>query len=112
MNEKLALSWSQILEMLDSGLCTLGSHSATHPDFRSLSYDEILKDIQASVSKIKEKTKKDVFHFSYPHSFRTDNAERAVVKLGMQTAAMGYGGSVKLPVDGYCLPRNYIVEPE
>lgn len=110
-SDNLTLGWDQLAEMSEEGLCTIGSHSVTHPNMIKVSKAEVKFEMEESIKIIKDKIKKDVSHFSYPHSFWSQEVEDTVKKTGFKTAVMGYGGSIRWRANQYKLPRRYIVQP-
>ena len=106
----LSLSWSEIKEMVDSGLCTIGSHTVSHPGLTRISLDDCSRELQESRHIIKDIIGCDVIHFSYPHSMYNEAVCEAVAKAGYKTAALGYGGSIRLGDNGYRLNRRFIVQ--
>jgi peptidoglycan/xylan/chitin deacetylase (PgdA/CDA1 family) len=109
--DSLTLNWDQIAEMCEEGLCTIGSHSVTHPNMIKISDADLKFELEESIKIVKNKIRKDVFHFSYPHSFWSPEVEEAVKQTGFKTAVMGYGGSIRWRDNKYKLPRKYIVQP-
>lgn len=61
------LEWTQISEMIHSGLITIGSHGSSHTIATSLSEDEFRKELQASKTRIIEMTRARCELFSYPN---------------------------------------------
>jgi peptidoglycan/xylan/chitin deacetylase (PgdA/CDA1 family) len=110
-SDNLTLSWNQIVEMTKEGLCTIGSHSISHPDLRKITDAELKYELEESKKNIESKINKQVSHFSYPHSFWSQEIEDTVKKTGYKTATMGYGGAVRWRANQYKLPRRYIVQP-
>jgi peptidoglycan/xylan/chitin deacetylase (PgdA/CDA1 family) len=111
INDNLTMSWEQLTEMSESGLCTIGSHSVTHPDMRKITETDLQYELEESMRIIKSRIKKEVLHFSYPHSFRNQEVEDALKRTGFRTAVMGYGGSIRWHDNRFKLPRKYIVQP-
>lgn len=107
----LALSWQQIKEMVDSGLCTIGSHSISHPGLTRIRLDSCRHELEKSRQVIMDKIGVDAVHFSYPHSMENDSVRKAVSEAGYISAALGYGGSIRLGDDELRLNRKYIVQP-
>lgn len=107
----LALSWQQIKEMVDSGLCTIGSHSISHPGLTRISLDSCRHELNKSRKIIMDKIDFNAVHFSYPHSMENDIVRKVVSDAGYITAALGYGGSIRLGNDLLRLNRKYIVQP-
>ena len=111
-NEDLTLNWNQIIEMSEQGLCTIGSHSVTHPNLTKISDSDLRFELNQSIQIIEKKINKEVFHFSYPHSFWSHRVENEIKDTKLVTATMGYGGSIRWHDNKYKLPRKYIVQPQ
>ena len=110
-NNRLSLSWDQIKEMVDSGLCTVGSHSVTHSNLLKISKEELIRELNESIKIIEIKIQQEVFHFSYPHSFWNIQIEKEIRKTKFKTATLGYGGSIRWLDNKFKLSRNYITQP-
>jgi len=108
---RLALSWSQLKEMVNSGWCTIGSHSMTHPGLTRLCLDEVRKELLDSRKVIEENLGVKVKHLSYPHSMFNADIQKIVKELGFQSATLGYGGKVRIKDNPYQLNRRYIIQP-
>lgn len=61
------LTWPQIKQMQASGLVAFGSHTCTHRRLRSLSDEEIVKEITQSKQILEEKLGVPVVSFCYPY---------------------------------------------
>lgn len=109
-NKELALTWEQVQKMNREGLCTIGSHSVSHPDLRKATDAELLYELTESKKIIEARINKPVIHFSYPHSCWSQEIEDAVKKTGFKTATMGFGGSVRWQANKHKLQRKYIVQ--
>ena len=110
-NEGLALTWKQVQEMSNNELCTIGSHSVSHPDLRKITDAELKYELHESKTMIEAKINKQVLHFSYPHSFWSQKVKNALRQEGFKTATMGYGGKIRSDNDKFNLPRKHIVQP-
>lgn len=106
----VALTWVQLNEMVDSGLCTMGSHTVSHPGLDRIGQQECISELLNSRKRIKEMLSVDAAHFSYPHSMKNEFVQKAVAEAGYVSAVMGYGGSVKKSDDLYQLNRKYIIQ--
>lgn len=60
------MSWEQINEMQDSGLVSFGSHTLSHRRLRSLTDEEIVREITESKRVLEEKLGRPVTAFCYP----------------------------------------------
>ena len=110
MCEKQALTWKQLKEMVDSGLCTVGSHSMTHPGLTRISMEEVRRELTESKRIIEEHLPIRVEHFSYPHSMESPEIQTILKETGYRTATMGYGGKVRKGDNLYRLNRRYIIQ--
>lgn len=72
------LKWPQIVEMMESGLVTLGAHTHTHPDMRFLSSSEVQLEIEASDKAFLRYLDQTPNHFAYPWGYWAADADVAV----------------------------------
>lgn len=91
----LSLSWEQLGRMCSEGLCTIGSHTVSHPRLDSLSENEVERELRVSKQRIEEVLNVEVKHFSFPYGFNNDAVMQAVWKAGYMSAVLGYGGSTR-----------------
>ena len=108
--QKLALTWEQLREMVDSGLCTIGAHSMTHPGLTRIPINEVRHELTESKRIIEEHLPIRVEHFSYPHSMENSEIQTLLKETGYKTATMGYGGKVRKGDNLYKLNRRYIIQ--
>ena len=106
----LALSWEELREMVDSGLCTIGSHTVSHPGLTRIGAEECRRELTASREIIRERLGLDAVHLSYPHSMENDAVRKMVAEAGYASASLGYGGNVRMGDDAYRLHRKFIVQ--
>lgn len=106
----LSLSWEEIREMVDSGLCTIGSHTVSHPGLTRIGQDACLHELVESRRLIKERLGLDAVHLSYPHSMENGCVQEMVLKAGYVSATLGYGGSIRKGDDVFRLHRKFIVQ--
>jgi len=106
----LALSWSELREMVESGLCTIGSHTVSHPGLTRVGAEACRRELEASRQIIKDRLGLDAVHLSYPHSMENGAVRQMVMEAGYTSAALGYGGSIRKGDDLYCLQRKFIVQ--
>ena len=71
-----AMTWSQIVEMSNDPLCTIGGHSVSHPAFSSLKEKEIRFEIEEGVKRLQNHIKKPITHFAYPYGSLNEVNER------------------------------------
>ena len=109
--KQLALTWEQLGEMVESGLCTVGSHSMTHPGLTRVSLTEVKWELSESKRVIEAHLPVTVKHLSYPHSMTSTQIQQLVKSAGYMSATLGYGGGIRVKDNPYQLYRHYIVQP-
>ncbi len=92
---EMALTVEQIKEMADSGLCTIGNHTVSHPNLLSLSAIEQKYEIETAQKKLQELTGSPVKHFAYPYGYYNHDTLDVIGKLGIETAVLTWGGKVR-----------------
>lgn len=98
------LAWSEIREMLDSGLLTLGAHTHTHADLRVCDAGEITAEIERSNELIAQRTGVEPLHFTYPWGYWTESADR-IVRSAYDSATLGSGSPVTSNTDVFKVNR-------
>ena len=106
-----SLTWKQIREMVDSGLCTVGSHTCSHPALTRIPEEKIREELSLSKQQIIEHLGVEPVCFSYPHSMENSEVQALVKENGYNCAFMGFGGSVHKGDNPLKLNRKYIVQP-
>ena len=110
LTKDLAISWEQLKEMVGSGLCTIGSHTSSHPGLTRLPADNEVSEIIDSKTLIEQRLNLSVKHFSYPHSIYDDSVISVIKDSGFASAALGYGGRIRKGDNRYMLNRRHIVQ--
>ena len=108
--EQLALTWEQLGEMVASGLCTMGSHSMTHPGLTRVPMKVVQQELEESKRIIEAHLPITVRHLSYPHSMTNQEIQQMVKSSGYVSATLGYGGNIRVKDHPYQLYRHYIVQ--
>ncbi len=98
-----ALGWGQILAMLDSGLATVGSHTHTHRDLRSVPPQEIRQEMLQADQIIKERSGVVPQHFAYPWGYWSPVAHQVATEE-YKTAVLG-GSTKRVATDFHRLHR-------
>lgn len=110
LTKRVSLTWNQIQEMVDSGLCVIGSHTCSHPALTRVSEERIQEELSMAKQQIIEHLGKEPVYFSYPHSMENSEVRTLVKQTGHKAAFMGYGGSVHKGDDLFKLNRKHIVQ--
>lgn len=87
------VTWSQVCEIANRGLVSIGSHSVSHPSLTKLSTDELNYELSASKQKIETETGFKVHAFCYPNGQVSDinkQTREAVIHAGYEYALAAY----------------------
>jgi peptidoglycan/xylan/chitin deacetylase (PgdA/CDA1 family) len=80
------LTWSQVIEMSESGFISIGSHAMTHAYLPDLPEQGLDREIFDSKRAIEDHIRKAVASFSYPVGAFNDYARGKVIKAGYRAA--------------------------
>jgi peptidoglycan/xylan/chitin deacetylase (PgdA/CDA1 family) len=98
------LTWDMVVEMVETGLVTLGAHTHTHPDFRGMERANVEDEIVRSNELIDARTGQAARHFAYPKGYWDREAE-TVIRRYYDTAVLGAGAPVTTTTDPYRIHR-------
>lgn len=82
------LTWDMMDEMISSGLVTVGAHTHTHRDLRTVGPEELEAELETSDRLIEVRLGSRPDHFAYPWGYWAEPAH-AAVKARYQTAVLG-----------------------
>jgi peptidoglycan/xylan/chitin deacetylase (PgdA/CDA1 family) len=107
------LSWVQINEMVESGLCEIGVHTKTHPRFRNLTPAKQIEEITECKLIIKEQTGVDAKYFSYPYGSitdigSTDSINEVMKACDIQMAFTTQSAELNSNSNKYLVPREFL----
>ena len=80
------LTWDEVIEMSESGVITIGSHSFSHPWLTSQPDQKLDSEILGSKRAIESHLHKKVNAFCYPSGGFDKNAREKVIKAGYEIA--------------------------
>ena len=98
------LTWDQVADMAEHGRVTIGAHTHTHPDLRSIDEAEVAEEVTVSNRLIEERLGVEPRHFTYPWGYWSPQADR-VVRSAYETATLGSGKPVTGATDPLLLNR-------
>jgi peptidoglycan/xylan/chitin deacetylase (PgdA/CDA1 family) len=106
------LGWERVRELSRQGV-TFGSHSASHTDGTTLSYDALVEELRRSRRDIEAATGKPVRTLSYPFGRCNERCALAARAAGFDAAFSLYPSSSNADVNRYALRRNavYVIDP-
>jgi peptidoglycan/xylan/chitin deacetylase (PgdA/CDA1 family) len=87
-NDTDCLTWSEVRDLQQAGM-EFGSHTVSHPQLRSLSFQEIERELRSSKEEMEQKTGTAVRCFSYPYAFPESDRHFVHTLRGLLEAA-GY----------------------
>lgn len=106
-----ALSWDQIREMLDSGLCEVASHSVTHRAMTSLPDEVALRELERSRIELEQTLGLRPEAFFYPLGDHDRRIRRLTRESGYRAAFVAHGGPTTVGTPRYWI-RRYDVKPD
>jgi peptidoglycan/xylan/chitin deacetylase (PgdA/CDA1 family) len=80
------LTWDQVIEMSESGLITIGSHSLSHPWLPDQAEQILDSEIRGSKRAIESHLQKEINTFCYPLGGFNKNVKEKVIKAGYKIA--------------------------
>jgi peptidoglycan/xylan/chitin deacetylase (PgdA/CDA1 family) len=92
------LTWEMVRRMLDSGLMTIGAHTHTHADLRSLGQSGVEQEVSASDSVFENRIGFLPRHFAYPWGYWSEAADE-VIRLRYASAVLGAPVTSDSPFD-------------
>lgn len=98
------LNWDQVDAMVASGLVTVGAHTHTHPDLRSLEPAEVEAELATSDDLIERRIGIRPRHFTYPWGHWSEQAH-AIVADRYDSATVGARLDRQVRPDRFVLPR-------
>lgn len=104
------LSWSELQEMWNSGLLTIGSHTITHPMLTKVDTSKIEHELRESKQRIEQALHVCVRHLSYPHSAIDNRVVQFAEQMDYLSATLGYGGAIRKDDNVFKWNRKYIVQ--
>lgn len=110
-DQDLFLSKEQLLDMSQSSLCTIASHTISHPFLPGLEYEKQFEELAQSKERLERLTGKPVLHFAYPYGAYDENTLLALKESGYASAMITYGGAYREKTsETYALKRMELHE--
>lgn len=98
------ISIDELREMVNSGFCTIGSHTITHPMLRFKTNKEVKYEIEHSKKILEELTGREVEYFAYPYGSKYACSKKNIDIVGK----LGYKKSFSTFCMG--LNRKYVMK--
>lgn len=110
--DELAITSDQIVAMSKDPLCTIGSHTVSHPNLAELNPDEQIDEILSAKRKLENLLGRDIVHFAYPYGLYKDEVKSILNNHGIRTAVCTWGGAIRSGGSLYTMPRIELSESE
>ena len=100
-----AMTWDNVREMVDSGLCELASHSVSHRFMTALPDREIKSELERSRAIIEEQTGQRPEAFFYPLGAHDTRVRGLTKSSGYRAAFVAHGGPTVTTTSRFRIPR-------
>lgn len=91
----MVLSEPHILELANSGLCTIGCHTMSHPRLSNLTKEDQYEEIAISKQKLETLIGREVKHFAFPYGDFNGGTQTVLMETGFESAVRTWGGKVR-----------------
>ena len=91
-------------------LCTIGSHTLSHPHLSWISSDEQEREVVESKRVLEKLIDKPILHFSYPYGDYTSESIKIVQEAGYKSAVGAWGGFLRHNQTLYTMSRCIITD--
>ncbi|MDR1544415.1 MAG: polysaccharide deacetylase family protein [Prevotellaceae bacterium] len=102
------LSMEQLTKLSNEPLCTIGSHTLTHPHLTELDFEAQKREILLSKQILEQWTGKPITHFAYPYGDYNEQLMQIVESCGYQTAVLCNGNYVRRGQSVFALKRKIL----
>ena len=106
VGKKGHMTWDDIRALHQGGM-EIGSHSFSHPDFRTLSDVEAEYELSASKATIEQEINAEVSSFAFPFGFAPRRFYATAVSVGYSYVMGSHHGLIQ-PSKPHIMPRNSI----
>ena len=108
--KELSLTNEQIRLLANYSLCTIASHTVSHPRLGDLTIDQQRTEMVDSKLKLEQLIQKEVVHFSYPFGHHNADSIRLAKECGYKTATFAWGGQTRKGQTAWSLTREILTE--
>lgn len=106
----LSLTNEQIKLLAEDNLCTIASHTVTHPRLADMTIEQQRFELTESKIKLESLIRKDVHHFSYPFGNHNADTISLAQECGYKTATFAWGGHTRKGQTAWTLTREILSE--
>lgn len=106
-----SLTWSQLRDVVESGLVTVGAHTHTHVNLARVSASEGRKEMSRSKRIIEDELATECIHFAFPWSMASAQSEAAAREL-FKSSALLWGTNRRSRIDPHRLGRTPVLRSD
>lgn len=106
-----SMCWSQIMDMVNSGIISIGSHTHTHPILSQIPNSKVIEELTISKNIIEERINECVNHFAFPNGQINDfppNHDSLLIHTGYKSGLSTIWSCNNMPSDIYNIKRIMI----
>lgn len=104
------MSVEQVVQLSRHPLCTIGSHTMSHPHLDRMPYKKQKEEILIANNVLEGWIGKSIMHFASPYGSHNADTVKIVHDLNMKSHVSISGGSVRSNSKLLCLPRVEVIE--
>lgn len=109
--QALGIKADELKQMDADPLCTVGTHTVSHPHLDTLPHEQQYQEILASILSLEHLLNHPVRHLSLPHGAYDDNTVSICRELGIHSVVTSWGGPVRRRESHFPYPRINITQP-
>jgi len=108
--KELSLNREQIMSLAKDDLCTIASHTISHPYLGNMTVEQQRSEMRESKLKLEQLIHKEVLHFAYPFGHYNTDSIQLAKECGYSTAALAWGGKLRKGQSRWLLSRIHLIE--
>ena len=93
--EQLGMSTEELKALDADTLCTIGTHTVSHPKLDTLNREQQYQEIASSKQTLERILGHNIRHFSFPHGAHNSDTLDICRELGFQTLVKSWGGPLR-----------------
>lgn len=110
-DEQLGINIESLKALEADPLCTIGTHTVSHPKLDTLSYEGQVKEIIQSSQNLETLFGHPIHHFSYPHGAYNADTFSIINQQSFRSVLLAWGGNIRRGANPLMLPRIELQQP-
>lgn len=104
--EQNGMTPEQLLELSKNKLCTIGGHTASHANLKTLSFNNQTQEITKSIAILEKWIGKKIKDFAAPYGEYNEDTLEILKRVGISSNFAGWGGPIRMNhIDKNSIPR-------